>query len=528
MMTSFCVSALVLGVVLLGPTGAFTAGPNTARAGQAPEPVAAWGGDLTEHLGRALHERDERTQATLVRALRQLRDPELAPLFARLSISGSGAVKGQAVLALAQLQPEAGLDLMVVRRMSPPEQASVLAEGLSEGLLLPGQLADLLRWDELPPTLFCAVAGRMIEAGQPVDPARLRAMTGSEHVGTAAVASILLRQGGAADSASGTIDQLLAAKGSEARRDLRIVLQLIRDRALSKAVDIPARVLAERADDPLLCFEATAATLVADPQVERAAGVWQRRFESASDAGDRARYALAALQAVLDRRDPATGSELAARVARVLKASTVPMIVAMGEAVSLVAEQGDGAEATAVMDRLARFENPPALAWILRRAARFKPELARSVREAVINAVGASETVGVGEPVMEAARALASDEPQALCSLLMAAHAKGSVRTTSRLLEGALRSNMAGLACAPTTAWPDQRTAGLAAVLRARATGGEVAVDPATEQALARVAGGEGDLPEGLRIQAAWLALRHARAGQAALARVLVNVDEGP
>lgn len=482
--------------------------------------------DPAAQLSGVLSSKNVNEQVVLVRALRQLRDPALAPLFARLSANGAGPVKGQAALALAQLQPAAGLDLMVVRRLGVSDQALVLSEALREGLLPTTQLGDVLRWEDLPPVLFCSIAGRLIDAGEPVDTGRLRALTDNPHEGTAAIAAILLRHRGQGDAVKRTLDRMFRNRSVGADRDLRIVLQFLRERSLDSAADVPARVLAERAADPLMVYEAVATALVVDPDVKQAAASWAKRFKTAADVGDQMRYAMAALTAATERRDPAQRAALAALVAPVLQAvgEDQPRLVAMGNA---LADSGDTDQTADLALRLARFEHPPTLAWLLKRAGSLKPERAQAVREAVLQAAAGGEEPGLAEPVIEAARSLVTEDPGALAGMIAIAKSKGCARTASRLLEGALR---APTALGPTwaadaTAWPDARSAALAAVLRARAQADPgAALDEGVMEDLRRAASGLGDLPQTVRVQAAWLALRHENQGQAALARILVNV----
>jgi hypothetical protein len=468
---------------------------------------------LARQVKMAWTARDEPGQLARLAGLRALRDPELRPLFSRLARSGPSARRAQATLALAELPGSKGLDMLLVRQLDPVGQRLVLGEAVELGLLSPEEIRDLLQWKDLSLGVYLSLLPRLLPAQAPADLSRLREIAGVQHSGTASVSTLLLLQFGQSDVPTGPLDRLLNEAGSpQGQQDLQSVLRFVRERRLASASRFVDRVLERYPDDRLLVFESVATLLVIDPAPARAADLWLVQFAKASDEGDRQRLVLAALLAASQRPEGLPASIIAK-----LNADAAPLSRASAAAAGAL-KSGKGLnEAVA---SLVALRHGPSLGWLLRLAEARSPEEARAIRLALVTGLGDAELpAALDARVVEAAVALAKDDPAALASVLDRAIAERDDAECRRLLDAALRSgNKATLSLVESRSWPGSGSGALALLIQARYA---EKLTPEQREALARAALGSGGLGEAARVQAAWLSLERADQARPALARML-------
>jgi hypothetical protein len=509
--------------------------PGAPRAEQA----VSTGQALATELRRMLTDRDGGGEDAL-RGLRALRDPALAPLFSRLARGRLPTLRGPAILALTELRPEAGLDLLLVRELGPRAKAEVVELAVQSGLVPPVQLRDLSRLpeSEIPPRLYVLIQCRLEGLGERCESGRLAGIAAANDPVPAALATLLL--GGLGDDTAPRqpLERLLdEAASSGGQQRLREVLTLVRSARLKSAAPFARRVLERFPDDRLLGFEAVSTLLIIDDDAARVGGLWQVQFGRAEDEGGRQRLALAALDAADQRPESVTAEMLGT-----LADQTSPLLRATGRVLEAfrgqAAAQPQGDAAAPVLQAmlaLAEMSHAPTLAWLLRWAAHRPGEQADRVRLAIVERWAGSTTEGLAPAAVLAASELASSRPALLEPVLAAAIKAGDERSAESVLRGVLDrrpaeqgdGEAAALADLPAKLlgaggrWPGATTEALAAVIRVR-----LSRQPDAEAVaqVERVALGLGQLAPAARAQAAWLALRQTQQDRSALARLLAEI----
>lgn len=559
-------------------SGPVVVAPSEPRRGVAGRLDEATSARLIDTL-RALAG-DRATRARALSGLRQLRDPELRPLFAQMAAQGEPEQRAEAMLTLAEMDPSKGLDLLLVRDLPPLQQARVLREGTEQGWISPAQLVDLVLWPDLEAGLYVSLMARLAESvtpGQPLpvsDLTRLRELAGSPDAGVAATSGLVMQRLGEAGAGAAALATLATPAGAmagaggasaaEAQRrvTLRRVIDFATDRRLPGGATLAGALLAQSGDDPLARFEAARALLVLGTGGESGAA-WLAEWAAAGDVAGRQRLTLAALHASLDRADPLPPGVIAA-----MTADASPVINASGRVLAALSEAGTPeAVATERAVELVRTGHAPSVSWSLRLAeARGQGAVgaptggagaragdgagagpgggaagssagggvdATAIRLAVIRVMGPQARAAASEPAIAAALAVARHDPMALKPLLSEAATARDEPLTQRVLSGAIRGGhpaslglVGGAGADAGTApggWPGAVAGALAAILEAR----HAAELPQERlDALARVALGAGSsgINDATRAQAAWLALRHVKQDRAALASMMAPV----
>ncbi len=477
---------------------------------------------LADQMRAVLSAKSEPAQIRLVRALRGLKDPALAPLFTTMSANPSGALRAEALLALAEIDPARGIDLLLVKKLDARPQAYVLSSALDETLLKPEQLEDLARWTDIEAGIYVSVAARLASSGKRIDSARLTEIAGGKDPIVAAVAAIILGQLSPKDPPHKAIADLLASPAPGKDQALRMVLGMVRDRQLASGLEFARAVHAQAAKDPLLRLEATATLLVIEPSAERVAALLAAEL-APGDTADRLRLALAAGFAALDRE-----SGLPASAVSPLVKDRDPLVALLGKGIESLGKKTDPAALVA----LAKRRNVPACQWALQAAKRFPEEHARAVRLAMLDQALAGDQRGIEDLAASAAAALAEADPETLRAPLLAAIERQDTSTSIGILTGLIRAaNPKGVALTeiarpasvpgegPT--WPNPRVEGVALLVKARFL---EKLPPAEIERLGAVAQGAGSLPEIARTQAAWMTLKAITDDRGALSRLLADL----
>jgi len=490
----------------------------------AAQPASAADPSTAEAMRGILTPKDEAARVRLVRALRALKDPALAPVFTSVSAAKSAPLRAEAILALAELEPARGVDLLLVKKLDARHQAYVLSTALDAGLLPSEQLEDLARWTDLQPGIYISVASRLVASGKRVEVGRLKQAAAGDDPIVAAVAGVLLLQSGQADGSSKPLDAILASKERGSSDAIRRVLGVIRDRQLPSGVPFARAALARATADPLLRYEAAATLLVVEPSGERVASLLAGELAAASDTADRVRLALAAAFAAIERDAGLPASAIAP-----LAQDRDELVSTLGKCLEALAAKTSPVEP---MVRLAARRNTAASQWVLRAAKRLPTDQARAVRLAIISHALSGDGRAVEDLAADAATALAADDPAILRDPLLAAIDKRDTPTCVGILTGVLRAGKpAGealtalarpiAAAGDAPPWPSARVEAVALLVRARFA--EKLPKPDVER-LGSVARGAGGLPEIACTQAAWMTLKALTDDRAALSRLLADL----
>lgn len=486
-------------------------------------------------LRDALFNGSPRERVDLIQGLAALKDPALRPLFAQLSDAPWSEVRVQAILAMAALDPAAGVDLLAVQRLrDQDEQTTIIVQAVMQDLLAPGQLEDLARWPRLDGRLTVSIAGLLTESGNPPPPQRVRAVLDDASVNVELrfhAALVLMEQGDqtVAPRARELLDELFAQPGLAGSDAISSVLARIKRQRLRSAVPALMAIRERPGVGPLVRFEALAAMIAAAPDApEVIRAVTAELDVKGEDAADRlaqrVRIALALLDPVAQRPDLITPALYAP-----LKDSAEALLKAIVAVLDAVTSQSDLVPAVTA---LAAQRHAPSSAWALQFAQRRPWQEARAIRLEIARGLlgAASEpTVLMG---MRAAMDLCNDDPALLRDLWQEALTRADRTACAALLSGALRSSNPGavrLAILPSPAsrWPDAQCEALADLVLARH--GQPDLDPLPPpQRLAGIATGDGGLPTVYRLQAAWMALKAQDQDRAALASLLVAAQPAP
>ncbi len=500
-------------------------------------------------------ERDGRVQDAVMRSLRSLRDPALGPLFSRLAQAESPTARAHAIVALSEAHVgkteerlPRRLDLLLVRTQEPPVQAAVLRLALDAGLIDDRQLADLLRWPDLPEAVALAVLARLPAADPAVDDVLLARFASGTHDARAITALAIMdqRHGTHRLREAGTrVEAMLAANRHEG---LMSALTVIVENRLQASVPVLREWAARFRADRLIQAELAMALLAIDPQPDTAGAEWVAAYAAARDDGDAARLQLGALRACGARRTglPAAVAEALAGDGRASGALVARIVRAVG--LDGAGARHDPEAAVAAVESALMARCAPVVHWaeeigiarpdeaasaaILGRGA---PGEARRVRvlAGLLRAMqGVSDAAALAR-AGRAAVALAAHGPAGAAELartISAALPRGDERLTRVLLEAALLGGPG--ACeraAETCADPaleasglDTHTLGLVELIRARLRATHT---PAQVDQLARLAQGAGGLAPAARVQAAWLVLRATGRDQAAVALTIAGVE---
>lgn len=462
---------------------------------------------------------------TMLLALRHLRDPQLAPWFETLTTSPFAAQRVHGQLGLAEISPAGRLDLATIAEIEDPaELTQLIGAALDIDLIGTADLTQVLRWESLDTASKQALAVRVVAGSGAVEEPLLRAslIRDDDDAGIATLlrhglsALMLMERGDR--SAMGELRKL-DELGTQVDREL-VQAQLFEAAMRHGFASIGPWAMEIASDperDPMLRLSALRAALrfPVNGDATPAVVVWESMFENEEDAAQRVRLALTALEAA-----PWTEPGLY----RMLEADTDPhfvLIAAAGQAIA-----GGRLDTAEALIALIEHGHPLTIQW----AGRYANEHASDAdRGAILLAI--VEGADRGNPQTRGRRiAFAIAASQALAE-------SGSIEQRDRLLPlldpsdtprrrgelamhhivllGLVRAQAGGLEdfVAQIPDQPDADAADLALLLRAR--WGD-AISATQWERVSQIVAGASSLDVSLRVQLAWLYLKHiGRAGEA-------------
>ncbi len=467
-------------------------------------------------LGNAQRPTREGRHHLLLRSLRQLRDPALQPLFEHLLDTDVPSLRIHGFLGLIESSDSGQVDLSQLASVKDERLAAeMINAAMDNELLSPEQARQILQWQNFDPTARLLVASRLLELGKFDQAELLRESARHESLAVRSFAGVLLMQLGDAQGIA-----LLEAlnKSDDPRKDnLRETLCRA---ALRQQLDKAGPWGMELATEPGV----SARTGLAGLQVAMrfnapgAYDFWQRTFTSTSDLAQQMRLALLALE--LSPWVPGSLFD-------VLIKHDDSVIAQVGGTGKAVATQTD---LPTQIGALIALQHPMAGDWAVRFARKQAPlESVVAIVTAVLDAYDGPPRHQAQrfDDVVAAVQVLIERTPQSSLQLLPPRLSAQPQRKEFQqaILLGLIRSRpttsfnpavvIEGL---PTFTHPD--VAALALLLQ---TKNSDKLTPGQLEQLAVVVRGGGEIPETLRLQAAWTWLKHTGQSGEVLRRVLLE-----
>ncbi|CAN5732873.1 hypothetical protein BH11PLA1_BH11PLA1_06210 [soil metagenome] len=482
-------------------------------------------------LTQAIASRDAQGRPDAVRALRQLRDPLLEPMFTQFALLPDAALAAEGVLGESELHAVRGLQPLLVRTLATDAARDrVLTLGIEAGLFTPAQLESIALWTELTTDQVLRVSGEVLKFGGAPPRARLETILDDQSAGRAIHAAVLLMRG--ADGAlRARCETLIGRRRAELatppeRGATLAFLHAAASQRLAAAGRV-ARLLAADSGDPGLRDEAVRSLVAIAPGEEATGAALLPRLAPANDEAQRRAWALTVADAALE-----AGEAPPARVMALLSRDAAPDIrvlaAALNQALS-VATRG------APLEELGRTGSFDEVYWALRAAKKVGGPVAQRTRLAALNheriaaepGVAFLAEIAASEQIEEDAEPLAALLAQASEPRVKRAIIAGGLRSGSAnagVLIAALRGGTGASGAGGASAPADRGTYLLAELLAARHAQ-DSADSGARSRRLAEIALERADLPLTWRTQAAWLAVRLAGEDRLAIARVLASVN---
>ena len=452
----------------------------------------------------------------LLRALRHLADPDLAPLFDSLVGSPYTPLRIHGFLGAAECDPKRELDLIRLASLSDPaEQAQIVSAAMDSDLLTTDQARQIIEWDGLDNAIKVLAAAQLIDQGG-FDKRQIPAETiESENPARRGLALALLAQLGD-DTALQQLDSLELPENPKRDRVRHMLLIAAMGHELDRLGPWALRISQEEgARRKLRLFALKTALRLKAPGASK---VWLAQFRAAEETTGQQRLALMALD---------LSPWLDAEFFEPLLASEDPLVLQLGRTGHAVAlKKGVADEAQALID----MNYPIANSSVLRYARKHADDAdAAAILTALIKAYDKGPTRGRSQRLDDAVSAtqlLFERDPAVATELLrpILASPKADPLLVQGILLGLIRCGTPEphLVVQGLDPFENRPARNLALLLQAR-FGQGLSADALEDLGL-MVRGG-GLRQAALRVQAAWLYLRITNQIEPALENVLGNQD---
>ncbi len=446
----------------------------------------------------------------LLRALRQMRDPKLEPLFSELIQRRHPGLKIHGILGLAEIADPPHLDLALVADIKEPTtQAVLIGQAIDDQLLTTDAAEQLARWPGLDPKVRVLVIGKLVSDQRRVDPSTLDAEASHENLALRGMASLLQLQLGKAEARK-TLDAINESDSPRKESTRALILQSALKYEFDKIGDWALQVAREKDVDRAIGRQGLRVAMRFN--TPGAVELWLERIGSTTSEAERTRLALLALD-IADRLEP--------RVFSAIVGDRVPVIDAIGKAGLAIAEKKPVADA---LIGLIAQNNYIASGWVLGYAEenyKLDPDGMRRVLEALIRdgdndeprfrahrlkfaALAAENLHELDAQGADRLRQLVADSSELLKEVMLMGLIRSSGDDPQRVIEG--------------IAFEGRTARSLALLLRSKHAD---KISDEDAKALVLVMSGGGGLEEPLRLQAAWTYLKLTHQDRVALARVL-------
>jgi hypothetical protein len=449
----------------------------------------------------------------LLRALRQLRDTKLRPLFEHVSKSDYPSLRLHGTLALAEIAEQPGLraeHLAIVRK--PALQWAMVRHALTVGLMETRQAKQLLELDTVPLRTRILLA-TSLPIDSEIDLPAIRAAMDDPDPITAALAAMVLAQRGD-ELALEPLRQLNQTRQAHRNSTRSILIGLALENQQARLGPWILEVAKDaKAPDELTIQALKAATLLGSPG---AAEQWHSRFDSASTTADRLRLSMHAME-VAHRLDPA--------FFETLMADGMPTIRLCGQIGLRISQKRDASDS---IRQLLQQNSPLAARWALSYAKTAPLEQMRTIAQQLILAAEKAPNPPLFRAqrlsaAIKAAMIWAQRDPTAQRILQPMIHSVPS-RSRQAILMGLLNANLKSPLPFKTPSAPtDRTTEAMATLLNAK---GAQALDNNSLERLGLVSRGTGRLDAPLRLQAAWIYLTNTDERTAVIDQVLREIQQ--
>lgn len=458
--------------------------------------------------------RDHR-ESVLLRALRQLKDPRLEPLFTELTQKVSPYLKIHGILGLGEIATPSHIDLALVADIKDTgTQAQLIVAAIDADLLTTADAEQLMKWPGLDPAIGVLVATKLFVDHQKVDPAVLAEAVKSSNDALRGMAAILQVELGQADAMK-ILDQINASDAANRDDVRRLLLQTIMKYEFKEFAGWAMNIARQQDLDRSVSYQALRAAMMFN--VPDAVNLWMQRYDSADSGAERLRLSMLAVD-IAEKLDPRVFQSMLNDDMDVIRQiGVVGTALAGGKSLS-----GPG---VAEMVKLLQLNNVLASRWTLQWAVKTAEKdipLARPLLVAVVQAAEPDEVRSKAwrlESAVIATQKIDELDPDA-APILAALFQRSSILTQEAMLMGLIRS---------TADHPEKVIAGLdkfasheanamALLLRAKHTD---KLPPDQLEQLSLIVRGGARLQEPLQIQAAWTYLKLTGQDRVAIATVL-------
>ncbi len=494
----------IAGLILVGASF-LTAAPVRAADAQAATVESA-----TYLLQRATSGQDSSSYMMLL-ALRQLHDPALAPLFTALTRSDNPGLEVHGFLGMADCAAKPALDLAYLATVKDARlQAEMISAAMDNDLLTLDQAQQAISWPDLDMTVRLLVATRLLQKHQFKDLDLLHKAVASDNLGRQALGALMLTQLGQPEG-PGLLAKINQSKDPRRDQVCDMALNVISKFEFAKCAPWALAVVTDKGTSTRTSLAGLQVALRF--KVPGAEALFHREILSTTDGAQRIRLALVAL---------GLSPWMDAAFYQPLTASADPLIHQMGLAGAAVAAKQDIA---ANVIALVRIQHPLATDWALHYARQDAP---------LPDAVRIFEAVVQNYSGPQRNRAQRLDDVVAATQMMMDRDAAQSAPYLKAILAGApadplwLQAILLGLMRAKGSAAlsalpdkfgsedPDVRRLGVLLLAR---HGRPLTASQLDDLSLL-VRGGS-DLPDFLRVQAAWIYLKRIDRNQAVLAKLI-------
>jgi len=452
----------------------------------------------------------------LLRAMRQLHDPSLEPLFSALVQKRHPVLKIHGIMGLGEISSEKVIDLKLVADLKDPgTQAQLLSSAIEGDLLNEKQAKELMTWPGLDLPVKIIVAAKLVSQNKLTTPAEKKVLeegVNSDNPAVKAMAALMKMQIGDR-SAMASLEELENGDEIESKNVRIMVLQSAMRYEFDSIAPLAMKWATAPTGDPALSFLALRTALrFGAPD---AASTWTQRYHSTDSLAERIRLAILVLD-LADNLNPSVFDVL-------INDDKLEIVQMIGRAGKKVASKQDPtADVVALLDD----NNLLVTKWVFQYARDVPIDRGETVLlEIIKNAEGGDNPSRFRgerlENVVLATEHLAENSPDAKM-LINDVIRKVPQLSQEAILMGLIRSE----AVRPhsyvdgVTEWQGETAEALALLLRGKHG---VAFDQPMIDRLALIVRGGAGLQDPLRAQAAWVYLKKTNQERFALANVLGN-----
>ena len=470
--------------------------------------------DSSVYLLRSTQILDQRGEfSVLLRALRQLQDPDLAPLFKEMLLAEHRIMRIHGILGLAEIDPAKQVDLKLLADVKDATmQSELIGAALDSELLNVANAKQLLAWPAMELDAKVVIATHLLEKKEFNDVALLKKAADTTNLARKGIVALLLTQLG--DAAGAEMLDAVDKSTEPARDGVRsLILQTAFRFKFERIAPWAAKLGKEAVAKETLALLAMRTAIRFGDQTSLASCLAQ--YKVVTDDADRMRLAVSLLN-LAQHVDPTTFDAMAA--------STEPLTRQMGVTGKAVASKKN---VSAEVGKLIAFGFPVANGWALGYANfHASPEDARQIFTDLILSYERGPAKNKAQrldEVITATQFFSEKDPAGAMLVLKPILMRDA--TDKQLLQGILVGLIRSLKGEPhkivadiTTPFTDINANALRLLLLAKHN---VALDAGQLKDLGLLVRGGGSLPETLRVQAGWVYLKQTKQTAKALEQAL-------